>query len=86
MMKWRKGDAANNLGVDMSVIQAVFTAITITAGFTVGITDPETREIRNTQVIVAVPGASSYTWAEATWSQLLEDWMMSHVRRTELQA
>ncbi|WP_260753725.1 hypothetical protein, partial [Escherichia coli] len=28
----------------------------------------------------AVHGASSYTWAEATWSQQLEDWVMSHVR------
>lgn len=93
----------------MSVIQAVFTAITITAGCTVngskplhhqcvryiklaknffvdycgptvGVTDPETGEIRTAQVIVAVLGASSYTWAEATWSQQLEDWVMSHVR------
>ncbi|HAO2687129.1 TPA: IS21 family transposase, partial [Escherichia coli] len=37
-------------------------------------------EIRTAQVIVAVLGASSYTWAEATWSQQLEDWVMSHVR------
>ncbi len=39
----------------------------------------ETGEIRTAQVIVAVLGASSYTWAEAT-SQQLEDWVMSHVR------
>ncbi|EMQ8080370.1 IS21-like element ISEc12 family transposase, partial [Escherichia coli] len=49
-------------------------------GPTVGVTDPETGEIRTAQVIVAVLGASSYTWAEATWSQQLEDWVMSHVR------
>lgn len=42
-------------------------------GPTVGITDPETGEIRTAQIIVAVLGASSYTWAEATWSQQLED-------------
>ncbi|NUM02881.1 hypothetical protein GJ611_23785, partial [Escherichia coli] len=42
------------------------------------VTDPETGEIRTAQVIVAVLGASSYTWAEATWSQQLEDWVMSH--------
>lgn len=36
-------------------------------GPTVGVTDPETGEIRTAQVIVAVLGASSYTWAEATW-------------------
>lgn len=35
-------------------------------GPTVGVTDPETGEIRTAQVIVAVLGASSYTWAEAT--------------------
>ncbi len=49
-------------------------------GPTVGVTDPETGEIRTAQVIVAVLGASSYTWAEATRSQQLEDWVMSHVR------
>ena len=49
-------------------------------GPTVGVTDPETGEIRTAQVIVAVLGASSYTWAEAAWSQQLEDWVMSHVR------
>lgn len=49
-------------------------------GPTVGVTDPETGEIRTAQVIVAVLGASSYTWAGATWSQQLEDWVMSHVR------
>ncbi|BBU79149.1 hypothetical protein EIMP300_05490 [Escherichia coli] len=48
-------------------------------GPTVGVTDPETGEIRTAQVIVAVLGASSYTWAEATWAKL-EDWVMSHVR------
>ena len=25
-------------------------------------------------------GASNYTYAEATWSQRLEDWIGSHVR------
>ncbi|EIF0665381.1 IS21 family transposase, partial [Salmonella enterica] len=49
-------------------------------GPTVDITNPDTGEIRTAQIIVAVPGASSYTWAEATWSQQLEDWVMSHVR------
>ncbi|AVL16943.1 Transposase for insertion sequences IS1326/IS1353 [Enterobacter hormaechei] len=49
-------------------------------GPTVDITNPDTGEIRTAQIIVAVLGASSYTWAEATWSQQLEDWVMSHVR------
>lgn len=49
-------------------------------GPTVDIIDPDTGEIRTAQVFVAVLGASSYTWAEATWSQQLEDWVMSHAR------
>ncbi len=35
---------------------------------------------RSAQVFVAVLGASSYTYAEATWSQSLPDWIGSHVR------
>jgi len=31
-------------------------------------------------VFVAVLGASSYTFAEATWSQQLPDWLGSHAR------
>lgn len=41
-------------------------------GPTVDITNPDTGEIRTAQIIVGVLGASSYTWAEATWSQQLE--------------
>ena len=32
------------------------------------------------QLFVAVHGASSYTWAEATWTQTLPDWIGSHTR------
>jgi transposase len=39
-----------------------------------------TGEIRQAQIFVAVLGASSYTFAEATWSQQLPDWLGSHVR------
>ncbi len=35
------------------------------------------------QVFVAVMGASNYTYAEATWSQAMEDWIGSHVRAFE---
>ncbi|WP_235818929.1 hypothetical protein [Vreelandella massiliensis] len=34
-------------------------------------------EIRKAQVFIAVLGASSYTFAEATWSQSLPDWIAS---------
>lgn len=39
-----------------------------------------TGEIRRAEIFVAVLGASSYTYAEATWSQQLPDWIASHVR------
>ena len=42
--------------------------------------DPETGEVREAQVFVAVLGASNYTFAEATWTQTLPDWTASHVR------
>jgi len=50
------------------------------AGQTVPIIDRATGEIRETQIFVAVLGASNYTYAEATWSQSLPDWIGSHVR------
>jgi len=34
-------------------------------------------------VFVAVLGASNYTYAEATWTQNLWDWIHSHVRAFE---
>jgi len=50
------------------------------AGQTVGIVDRTTGESRPAQIFVAVLGASNYTYAEATWSQQLPDWIGSHVR------
>lgn len=50
------------------------------AGPTVAIVDIATGEIRNAQIFVAVLGASSYTYAEATWTQALPDWIGAHVR------
>ena len=53
------------------------------AGPTVSITDGSTGEIRQAAIFVAVLGASNYTYAEATWSQSLPDWIGSHVRTLE---
>ena len=53
------------------------------AGHTVGVVDRRTGELRQAQVFVAVLGASSYTYAEATWTQGLADWVGSHVRAFE---
>jgi transposase len=50
------------------------------AGQTVPIQDLLTGEVRSAQIFVAVLGASSYTYAEATWSQSLPDWIGAHVR------
>ena len=44
-----------------------------------GITDPLTGEHRSTELFVAVWGASCFTFAEATWSQKIPDWIQSHV-------
>lgn len=50
------------------------------AGQTVGVVDRTTGEVREAQIFVAVLGASSYTYAEATWTQGLSDWIGSHQR------
>lgn len=49
-------------------------------GPTVPIICASTGELRQAQVFVAVLGASNYTYAEATLSQSLPDWLGSHVR------
>ena len=53
------------------------------AGQTVPVVDAHTGEIREAQIFVAVLGASNYTFAEATWTQALPDWIASHVRAFE---
>jgi transposase len=50
------------------------------AGQTVDVIDPGSGEIRPAQVCVAVLGASNYTYAEATRTQTLPDWIGAHVR------
>ena len=50
------------------------------AGQTIEIMDGLTGEVRAAQLFVAVLGASSYTYAEATWTQSLPDWTGSHCR------
>jgi len=53
------------------------------AGQTVPVVDRATGEIRQAQVFVAVLAASNYTYAEATWSQELPDWIGAHCRAFE---
>lgn len=52
-------------------------------GHTMPVTDRDTGEIRQAQIFVGVMGASDYTYAEATFSQTLPDWIGSHVRMLE---
>jgi transposase len=49
-------------------------------GHTIPVIDKNTGEIKEAQVFVATMGASNYTYAEATWTQSLPDWISSHVR------
>jgi transposase len=53
------------------------------SGATVPIIDAGTGELRSAQIFVAVLGASNYTYAEASWSQSLPDWIGSHLRTFE---
>jgi transposase len=53
------------------------------AGQTVPVVDPQSGEVHEAQVFIAVLGASNYTYAEATRSQSLPDWIASHVRAFE---
>jgi transposase len=50
------------------------------AGTTLEVMDATTGEVRDCQLFVAVLGASNYTYAEATFTQRLVDWIGSHVR------
>ena len=49
------------------------------AGHAMEVIDGATGEIRRAEVFVAVLGASSYTFAEAVWTQSLPDWIAAHV-------
>ena len=50
------------------------------AGATMEVIDGLTGEIRTAEIFVATLGASSYTYAEATWTQALPNWIGSHTR------
>jgi transposase len=49
------------------------------AGDTVPVIDAMTGEVHRAHLFVAVLGASSYTYAEARWSETLPDWIGAHV-------
>ena len=49
-------------------------------GKTIPIVDPATGEVRQAEIFVAVLGASNYTYAEASWTERLPDWIGAHLR------
>ena len=49
------------------------------AGHTMEVFDGATGEVLRAEIFVAVLGASSFIYAEATWSQALPDWIAVHV-------
>jgi transposase len=50
------------------------------SGKKIGIVDPKTGEVSEAEIFIAVLGASNYTYAEATRTQTLPDWIGAHVR------
>lgn len=52
-------------------------------GQTVPVADRHSGGVKTAQIFVAVLGASSYTYAEATWDQTLPNWIGSHIRAFE---
>ena len=50
------------------------------SGKKIGIVDPQTGVVRDAEIFIAVLGASNYTYAEATWTQTLPDWIGAPVR------
>ena len=50
------------------------------SGKKVAITDPASGVVHMAEIFVAVLGASNLTYAEATWTQALPDWIGAHVQ------
>ena len=77
--RWVKADDASMLQVHKAA-EATYVDY---SGQTVSIFEETGRIAYQAQIFVAVLGASSYIFCEATQSQKLEDWIASHVRMSE---
>ena len=53
------------------------------SGMTVPITDPGSGTVCEAQIFIACMGTSNYTYAEASLTQNLSDWIDSYVRAFE---
>ena len=49
-------------------------------GATMPVMNRHTSVVRHAEIFVTTLGASSYTYAGATWTQTLPDWIASHTR------
>jgi transposase len=77
-------DYAKKLDISMRQVHRAGEKLFIDyCGQTVPVIDTSTGEVHDCQVFVAVLGASNYAYAEATFTQGLEDWANSHVRTFE---
>ncbi|MFZ4216109.1 IS21 family transposase, partial [Pantoea endophytica] len=52
-------------------------------GPTLPVVYPDTGEVRQAHIFVATPGASNYTYVEASENQRQKSWLMAHVRAFE---
>jgi transposase len=50
------------------------------------IVDRFTGQVRPAQILVAVMGASNFTYAEASWTQALADWIGAHTEPSQRSA
>ena len=50
------------------------------AGKTMPVINPDTGEIRQAQIFIAVLGTSNFSYVEATWTQEKIHWIASHIR------
>jgi hypothetical protein len=50
------------------------------SGKKIAIVNPATGEVREVEIFVALLGASNCTYAEASWTQTLPNWIEAHVR------
>lgn len=77
-------DYAKKLDISMRQVHRAGEKLFIDyCGQTVPVIDTSTGEVHDCQIFVSVLGASSYAYAEATFTQGLQDWTSSHVRAFE---
>jgi len=77
---WQQVVTMNDYQKRRFVDRIVKTLFNTVSGKKIAIADPLTGEIREAEIFVAVLGASGFTYAQATWTQTLPDWIGAHVR------